>query len=260
MQPGSLDRLRLATEGHSIGPDPATGRSPAERLAAARESVPQAGDEGLRLLARVGRVDPTSLVAYRDAGGYSALRRAFEIGAEAVIAEVTASKLVGRGGAAFPTGRKWAAVRAAAGDQKYVVCNADESEPGTFKDRALIEADPFALVEAMTIEAFATGASKGYLYLRGEYPLAASRLAHAIAEAGAAGLLGGDILGSGFGFDIELRIAAPAPTSAARRRPSSTRSRARAASRATSRRSRSRSGCSAGRPPSTTSRRWPTSR
>ena len=207
---GIVDRLRLASEGRSIAPGPVAGLSAADRLEAARASVPQAGAGDLRLLARVGRVDPTSLASYRAAGGYAALARAFEIGAEAVIAEVTASKLLGRGGAAFPTGRKWAAVRAARGDPKYVVCNADESEPGTFKDRVLIEADPFALIEAITIEAFATGAGKGFIYLRGEYPLAATRLVHAIAEAGAAGLLGPDILGSGFSFDVELRIGAGA--------------------------------------------------
>jgi NADH-quinone oxidoreductase subunit F len=184
--------------------------SAGERLADARISVPQAGDDGLQLLARVGRVDPGSLEAYRSAGGYAALNRAIELGPEAVIAEVTASKLLGRGGAAFPTGRKWAGVRAARGSPKYVVCNADESEPGTFKDRALLEHDPFVLIEAMTIEAFATGASRGFLYLRGEYPLAASRLRNAIALASAAGLLGSDILGSGFAFEIELRIGAGA--------------------------------------------------
>ena len=95
-----------------------------------------------------------------------------EMGAEAVIAEVTASKLVGRGGAAFPTGRKWEAVRTQPARPHYLVCNADESEPGTFKDRILMEGDPFALVEAMTIAGFATGCEQGYLYIRGEYPLA----------------------------------------------------------------------------------------
>ena len=133
-----------------------------------------------RLLGRIGVVDPTSLDDYRAHGGYAALPRALEIGPEAVIAEVTASKLMGRGGAAFPTGRKWAAVAAQAAQPHYLVCNADESEPGTFKDRVLLEGDPFATVEAMTIAAFATGASKGYLYIRGEYPEAEARVANAI--------------------------------------------------------------------------------
>jgi NADH-quinone oxidoreductase subunit F len=180
------------------------------RLAHLRRSMPQVGDEGLRLLRRVGRVDPTSLADYRASGGYEALWRALQQGTEWLIAEVTASGLVGRGGAAFPTGRKWAAVAAQPARPHLVVVNADESEPGTFKDRALIEEDPFAIIEAMTIEAFAVGASRGYLYLRAEYPLCEARLANAITQARVAGLLGPDILGSGFSFDIEVRRGAGA--------------------------------------------------
>jgi NADH-quinone oxidoreductase subunit F len=202
--------LAAAAAGRAILPDRIAEETVDERLAAARLSVPQAGSDDLRLLARVGRADPTSLDSYRAAGGYAALARAFELGPEAVIAEVTASRLVGRGGAAFPTGRKWAAVRAASGGPKYVVCNADESEPGTFKDRALLEDDPFVVIEAMTIEGYATGASHGFLYLRGEYPLAATRLRNAITQAAEAGLLGPDILDSGFSFEVELRIGAGA--------------------------------------------------
>jgi NADH-quinone oxidoreductase subunit F len=162
------------------------------------------------LLGRVGVVDPASLEDYRAHGGYTALTRALEIGPEAVIAEVTASKLMGRGGAAFPTGRKWAAVATQPAQPHYLVCNADESEPGTFKDRVLLEGDPFATVEAMTIAAFATGASQGYLYIRGEYPDAEAAIARAIDTARSAGLLGADIAGSGFDFDIELRRGAGA--------------------------------------------------
>jgi NADH-quinone oxidoreductase subunit F len=165
---------------------------------------------GLRLLRRVGVVDPTSLDAYRADGGYDALTRAFEIGPDAVIAEVTASKLLGRGGAAFPTGRKWSAVAVQPAQPHYLVCNADESEPGTFKDRVLLEGDPFAIVEAMTIAAFATGAAKGFLYVRGEYPEAEARVRGAIGSARDAGLLGGDIAGSGLSFDIEVRRGAGA--------------------------------------------------
>jgi len=193
------------------------GRLRAELRSADRDPIewvrglaPQAGDEDLLLLARVGRVDPTSLDAYRAAGGYEALTRAMSIGAEAVIAEVTAARLVGRGGAAFPTGRKWAAVAAQPVTPRYVVCNADESEPGTFKDRVILEEDPFALIESMTIEGFAVGAARGYLYLRGEYPLARERLEGALGQARAAGLLGDDVAGSGWAFDIELRIGAGA--------------------------------------------------
>ncbi|MFL5711347.1 MAG: NAD(P)H-dependent oxidoreductase subunit E, partial [Chloroflexota bacterium] len=162
------------------------------------------------LLGRVGVVDPGSLDEYRAHGGYVALTRALEIGPDAVIAEVTASKLMGRGGAAFPTGRKWAAVAAQPAQPHYLVCNADESEPGTFKDRVLLEGDPFATVEAMTIAAFATGASQGYLYIRGEYPEAEASITGAIGGARQAGLLGADIAGSGFDFDIELRRGAGA--------------------------------------------------
>jgi NADH-quinone oxidoreductase subunit F len=190
--------------------DAAAERPIAEDHDDVRASVPQAGDGGLLLLARVGVADPTSLADYRAHGGYVALPRALALGPEGTIAEITASKLVGRGGAAFPTGRKWAAVAAAPAQPHYLVCNADESEPGTFKDRVLMEHDPFAVVEAMTIEAFAVGASKGYLYVRGEYPLAEARIANAIAAAREAGLLGPDIFGSGFAFDIEIRRGAGA--------------------------------------------------
>ncbi len=185
-------------------------RPDAHRLAAARESVPQAGGAELTLLARVGVVDPTSLDAYRASGGCRALERALALGPERVVAEIVASKLLGRGGAAFPTGRKWQAVAAAPAQPHLLVCNADESEPGTFKDRILMEEDPFALVEAMAIAAYACGCLRGYVYLRGEYPLAHERLANAIAQARAAGLLGADILASGFAFDLEIRRGAGA--------------------------------------------------
>ena len=173
-------------------------------------ALPQPPGDRPHLLGRIGVVDPTSLDDYRATGGYAALARALEIGPTAVIAEVTTSALLGRGGAAFPTGRKWAAVAAQPIQPHYLVCNADESEPGTFKDRVLLEGDPFATVEAMTITAFATGAATGYLYIRGEYPEAEARVTNAIERARDAGLLGDDILGSGFGFDIELRRGAGA--------------------------------------------------
>jgi NADH-quinone oxidoreductase subunit F len=176
----------------------------------ATAAVPQAGQPDLRLLARIGAVDPTSIDDYRAHGGFRALERARVIGPQQVIEEVTASGLVGRGGAAFPTGRKWAAVAARREQPHYVVCNADESEPGTFKDRVLMEHDPFALVESMTIEAFATGASKGYVYIRGEYPLAESRVSRAIEAARDAGYLGEHVAGSDFAFDIEVRRGAGA--------------------------------------------------
>jgi NADH-quinone oxidoreductase subunit F len=187
---------RLAAVSQDGGP-PAGGDLPD-----ARTSVPQVGQPGLRLLARVGVVDPSSLDDYRAHGGFRALERARRIGSQAVIDEVTAAGLVGRGGAAFPTGRKWAAVATQPAQPHYLVCNADESEPGTFKDRVLMEHDPFAVVEAMAIEAFAVGAHKAYLYVRGEYPLAETRMTNAIAASRDAGLL--------VDFDIELRRGAGA--------------------------------------------------
>ncbi len=165
---------------------------------------------GRRLLARVGVVDPMSLDAYRAQGGYAALRRAIDIGPSLTIREVKDAKLLGRGGAAFPTGVKWEAVAQQPARPHYVVCNADESEPGTFKDRVVMEGDPFALVESMTIAGFAMAAEKGFLYLRGEYPLAKARLENAIALAHARGFLGDNVMGAGFKFDLELRCGAGA--------------------------------------------------
>jgi NADH-quinone oxidoreductase subunit F len=175
-----------------------------------RTVLPQTDRAGLRLLRRVGLVDPKSLGDYRAHGGYEALRRALDLGPAAVIREITESKLVGRGGAAFPTGRKWDAVARATVRPHYLVCNADESEPGTFKDRVIMEDDPFALLEAMTVAGFATGSEKGFLYIRGEYPLATARLAHAIERARLHGLLGDDVMGRGVRFDVEIRRGAGA--------------------------------------------------
>jgi NADH-quinone oxidoreductase subunit F len=186
-----------------------TGSMAAVR-AGASTSVPQMGEPQLQLLRRVGMVDPTSLDDYVAHRGYVALAAALAMGPEAVIREVTDSRLVGRGGAAFPTGRKWSAVAAQPAQPHYVVCNADESEPGTFKDRVLMELDPFSFIEAMTIEGFATGASRGWLYIRGEYPLAESRIRGAVDATRAAGYLGASVAGSDFAFDIEVRRGAGA--------------------------------------------------
>jgi NADH-quinone oxidoreductase subunit F len=170
----------------------------------------EATDGNPRLLRRVGQVDPTSIDSYRNAGGYAALRRALELGPAGVIREITESKLLGRGGAAFPTGRKWDAVARNPVRPHYLVCNADESEPGTFKDRIVIEEDPFALIEALTIAGYATGSELAYIYLRGEYPLAWQRLTNAIAEARRHDLLGDGVMGSGLSFEVELRKGAGA--------------------------------------------------
>ena len=204
----TLDVVAAAIEGagsrtQDAGPWTARGLSHVPQTLSPR-------DPGLRLLRRVGVADPTDLDDYRAHGGYAALRRAFEIGPENVLREVGDAELVGRGGAAFPARRKAEAVARSPVRPHYLVCNADESEPGTFKDRVLMEEDPFAIVEAMTIAGFATGCEQGYLYIRAEYPLATARLRRAIDQARRRGLLGDNIMGEGVRFDIELRRGAGA--------------------------------------------------
>ena len=140
--------------------------------------------------------------------GFTALSKAFAEGPESVLQTVADSGLRGRGGAGFPTGIKWRTVANAEGDQKYIACNADEGDSGTFSDRLLMEGDPFGLIESMAIAGFAVGASKGYIYLRSEYPLTHSILSRAIATAREAGWLGANIKDSGFDFDIELHLGA----------------------------------------------------
>ena len=193
----------------SAGPAVEAGRVHAD----VAHVVPQSKaprDPSLKLLARVGVSDPESLDEYRAHGGYAALRRAFDIGPEQVIRDVVDAKLVGRGGAAFPSGRKWEAVARSPVRPHFLVCNADESEPGTFKDRVIMEEDPFALIEAMTIAGFATGCEQGFLYIRAEYPLATARLQNAIDQAHRRGLLGPNVMNEGVRFDIELRRGAGA--------------------------------------------------
>ena len=174
------------------------------------DAVPQAGSPDLVLLRRVGVVDPLSVDDFRAHGGYSALRRAVEKGPAWVLRELTESGLVGRGGAAFPAGRKWQAVAGQPVRPHHLVCNADESEPGTFKDRVLLEGDPYAVIEAMTIAAYTTGCEKGWIYLRGEYPRALHNLRTAIDRARQRGFLGADVMGLGFSFDIEIALGAGA--------------------------------------------------
>jgi NADH-quinone oxidoreductase subunit F len=197
----------------SVMHDAAAGRVPPESdTLRTGISVPQAGQPQLRLLRRVGQADPTDIHDYRRRGGYDALRLALQLGSERVISELIESRLLGRGGAAFPTGKKSEAVRLQSdrGRPHYLICNADESEPGTFKDRIVMEGDPFAVLEGMSIVAFAAGVRKGYIYIRGEYPLATQRLQHAIQTARAYGMLGDRIFGADFQFDVELRRGAGA--------------------------------------------------
>ena len=182
-------------------------------------SVPQAlqNGGGMRLLRRIAKGGAPSCEGYQRLGGYEGLRKALEIGPEGALHELSASKLLGRGGAAFPTAKKWEALflqrhllKQGTARAHYVICNADESEPGTFKDRILMEGDPFAVLEGMTIAGFVTGALKGYVYLRGEYPLAAERMQQAIESANENGFLGDNILGRGLQFNVEIRRGAGA--------------------------------------------------
>ncbi len=165
------------------------------------------------ILERLGVVDPSSLEDYRAHGGYLGLAKALEKVPEGVIAQAEESGILGRGGAMFPLGRKWRFTRGAPGDpgEKHIIVNADESEPGTFKDRCLMEEDPFAVIESATLAGYAVGAENGWIFVRGEYPRSYARLQHAVGEARQAGLLGRNILGkSGFHFDIEIRLGAGA--------------------------------------------------
>ena len=202
--------------------DAVQGRLPAEPdVLNVQTSVPQAAlnseSSPLRLLHRIGGGGTCTLEAYQRLGGFGGLRKALELGPEGTLRELPASNLLGRGGAAFPTAKKWEALflqrhllRQERGRAHYVICNADESEPGTFKDRILMEGDPFAVLEGMTIAGFVTGARQGYIYLRAEYPLAAKRMQLAIESAHKAGFLGDNILGRGLQFSIEIRRGAGA--------------------------------------------------
>jgi formate dehydrogenase iron-sulfur subunit len=160
--------------------------------------------------ARCGVIDPVSVEDYRAHGGYVGLARALELGDVATIDEVKLSGLRGRGGAGFPTGIKWNTVRLAEADRKYIVCNADEGDSGTFADRMLMEGDPLCLVEGMTIAAVSVGAGYGFIYIRSEYPQAVRTMRGAIGAARRAGLLGADVMGSGRAFDLEVRVGAGA--------------------------------------------------
>mgnify|MGYP000482011152 FL=1 len=161
-------------------------------------------------LRNCGFIDPENINEYIARDGYAALGKILEMRPEEVIREIMDSGLRGRGGGGFPTGLKWKITREVQADQKYVVCNADEGDPGAFMDRSILEGDPHSIIEAMAINGYCTGASKGMIYIRAEYPLAIHRLEVAIAQAREYGLLGDDIMGTGFSFDIEIRYGAGA--------------------------------------------------
>jgi NADH:ubiquinone oxidoreductase subunit F (NADH-binding)/(2Fe-2S) ferredoxin/NAD-dependent dihydropyrimidine dehydrogenase PreA subunit len=163
------------------------------------------------VLRNCGAIDPTRIEEYIAVDGYQALAKVLtSMAPEQVIEEVKASGLRGRGGAGFPAGTKWQFVRAAAGSPKYVLCNADEGDPGAFMDRSVLEGDPHRIIEAMAIAGYAVGANEGFVYVRAEYPLAVTRLTTAIDQAREYGLLGPDLLGSGFDFDLGIRMGAGA--------------------------------------------------
>ncbi|MEJ5169565.1 MAG: NuoF family protein [Fimbriimonadales bacterium] len=183
-----------------------------ERLATCNERGQPEPSRQYKIVTRnCGVIDPESLEEYIATGGYLALRRClFDLSPEEVIAEVERSGLRGRGGAGFPTGLKWRLTREAVGEEKFVVCNGDEGDPGAYMDRSVLEGDPFSVIEGMTIAAYAIGASEGFLYIRAEYPLAVARIEAAIRSAKLAGLLGRNILGTGFSLNLEVRLGAGA--------------------------------------------------
>ena len=174
------------------------------------EDMPYFAKQERLTFARVGIIDPVSVDEYVAHGGYEGLKRALTLDGATIVQEVTDSGLRGRGGAAFPTGIKWKTVLQQQTAQKYVVCNADEGDSGTFSDRMLMEGDPLCLVEGMTIAGVAVGATQGFIYLRSEYPHAQVALEQAIAAARSRGYLGRDVCGSGKAFDLEVRMGAGA--------------------------------------------------
>lgn len=204
----------------------AYGPMSSEDVASVLESMASNGPHALRLgiadeipwlkrqtrltFARCGLIDPRSLEDYRAHGGYKGLERALSLGSDAILAEVTASGLRGRGGAGFPTGIKWKTVAQAKADRKFIVCNADEGDSGTFADRMIMEGDPFLVIEGMTIAGITVGATKGYIYIRSEYPHAVEAMNAAISAARRGGYLGDKIGGSTTSFDIDVRVGAGA--------------------------------------------------
>ncbi len=200
---------RPQTNGGTLQPDHSHGMI--NRFTRDWDHIPFFHDQLRIALRNVGRVDPESLDDYLAVGGYRALAKAIdEMTPDQVVDTVKRSGLRGRGGAGFPTGLKWEFMRKAEGSPKFVVCNADEGDPGAFMDRSTLEGDPHTVLEAMAIAGYALGASQGYIYVRAEYPLAVKRLEIAIAEARKRGLLGEKVLGSDFSFDVELRLGAGA--------------------------------------------------
>jgi len=212
VQPGDVEEIldRTVAQGEAIDrllyADPTTGRKYVHE-----DEVPFYAHQHRLILGFNGKIDPESLDDYIANGGYRALARTLtSLLPEQVIETVTKAGLRGRGGAGFPTGRKWALCRQAIGNPKYVVCNADEGDPGAFMDRSVLEGNPHGVIEGMILGAYAIGAREGYVYVRNEYPLAVERLSLAVAAARARGLLGNNILGRDFSFDIQITRGAGA--------------------------------------------------
>ena len=210
------DEIEAILNRYALGDDPcaewALGTMDGERLDGVAPLIehPLMRGQTRNVLRNCGQIDPENVGHYLARDGYRGLLRALEIGDEKTVAEVEASGLRGRGGAGFPTYLKWNFCRQAEGDRKYLICNADEGDPGAFMNRSLIEGDPHAVIEGMLIAGFALGASEGFVYCRAEYPLAIHRLETAIAQVRKLGLLGDDIQGSGFSFDITIKMGAGA--------------------------------------------------
>ncbi|MER9586025.1 NADH-quinone oxidoreductase subunit NuoF [Mesorhizobium sp. M0276] len=181
-----------------------------KRWLGAPDKIPFLAKQTRLTFARCGVTDPLSLESYKKYGGLNGLTNALGLTPAAIVAEVTESGLRGRGGAGFPTGIKWKTVLDTSGDRKYIVCNADEGDSGTFADRMIMEGDPFVLIEGMTIAGIATGATKGFVYVRSEYPHAVAVMNKAVEIARKAGVLGASVLGSAYAFDMEIRVGAGA--------------------------------------------------
>ncbi|MFK4487835.1 hypothetical protein ABIA45_002913 [Bradyrhizobium sp. USDA 336] len=218
----------------------------------ATDEIPWLKRQTRLTFARCGVIDPRSLDDYRGHGGYQGLARALSLGSDAILTEVTASGLRGRGGAGFPTGIKWKTVAQAKADRKFIVCNADEGDSGTFADRMIMEGDPFLVIEGMTIAGLTVGATKGYIYIRSEYPHAVEAMNVAIQAAKRGGYLGDKIGGSKQTFDLEVRVGAGAYVCGEEIPRCWRASKAAAASCAPSRRCRPITACSASPPSSTT--------
>ena len=198
---------RLVNEfilGENPCPEFVLGALEANDILPSFQDFPRAKYEQKIILKNCGHIDPTDIEQYIAAGGYAALAKALEKSPEEIIDEIKRSGLRGRGGAGFPAGQKWQACRDAKGTPKYIICNADEGDPGAFVDRAILESDPHSMIEGMIIAGYAVGARYGYIYVRAEYPLAVARLEIALKQAKKLKLTGSHILGSDFSFDIRF--------------------------------------------------------